>query len=159
MVPPQHLHTPSTRQQTPSHYGDRLVTTPYERDRHLFGPGPKRLLALDGGGVRGAITVAFLQQIELVLRKHLGKDEVHLGDWFDLVGGTSTGSIIAGALALGYTTSDILRFYLDPAPKVFRRPFWRIMGLQAQFHAPAQPQDTESIVGKLALHTAKLNTA
>ena len=34
------------------------------RDRHLFGPGPKHLLALDGGGVRGVITVAFLERIE-----------------------------------------------------------------------------------------------
>ena len=34
------------------------------RDRHLFGPGPKRILALDGGGVRGALTVAFLERIE-----------------------------------------------------------------------------------------------
>src|SRR5205823_6642362 len=37
-----------------------------ERDRHLYCPGPKRILALDGGGVRGAITVAFLEQIEKV---------------------------------------------------------------------------------------------
>ena len=34
------------------------------RDRHLFGPGPKRILSLDGGGVRGAISVAFLERIE-----------------------------------------------------------------------------------------------
>jgi predicted acylesterase/phospholipase RssA len=136
------------------------VTTTFERerDRHLFDPGPKRLLALDGGGVRGAITVAFLEQIERVLRKHLGKDEVHLGDWFDLIGGTSTGSIIAGALALGYTTSDILRFYLDLAPKVFRRPFWRIMGLQAKFDAAALRQEIESIVHDLTLDTDKLIT-
>jgi hypothetical protein len=40
------------------------------RDRHLFGPGPKRLLALDGGGVRGVITVAFLERIEAVLAEH-----------------------------------------------------------------------------------------
>ncbi len=69
------------------------------RDRHLFGPGPKRVLALDGGGVRGAITVAFLERIETLLSQHHGK-EVRLGDWFDLVGGTSTGALIAGALAL-----------------------------------------------------------
>jgi hypothetical protein len=37
-----------------------------DRDRHLFCSGPKRMLALDGGGVRGAITVAFLEQIEAV---------------------------------------------------------------------------------------------
>jgi hypothetical protein len=69
------------------------------RDWHLFGPGPKRILALDGGAVRGAITVAFLERIEDILSKRLGK-EIRLGDWFDLVGGTSTGSLIAGALAL-----------------------------------------------------------
>jgi hypothetical protein len=39
-----------------------------ERDRHLFGPGPKRLLALDGGGVRGAISLAFLAKMERLLR-------------------------------------------------------------------------------------------
>ena len=33
------------------------------RDRHLLGPGPKRILSLDGGGVRGAITVAFLGRL------------------------------------------------------------------------------------------------
>ena len=34
------------------------------RDEHLFGPGPKRILALDGGGVRGIIALAFLERIE-----------------------------------------------------------------------------------------------
>ena len=42
-----------------------------DRDRHLFCSGPKRMLALDGGGVRGAITVAFLEQIERVLSERL----------------------------------------------------------------------------------------
>ena len=60
------------------------------RDRHLFGPGPKRILSLDGGGVRGVISVAFLERIEAVLKEHHG-DGV-LGDWFDLIGGTSSGS-------------------------------------------------------------------
>ncbi len=74
------------------------------RDRHLFGPGPKRVLALDGGGVRGALTVAFLERIETLLSERDGKDSP-LGDYFDLVGGTSTGAVIAGALALGYRTA------------------------------------------------------
>jgi predicted acylesterase/phospholipase RssA len=72
----------------------------------LFGPGRKRVLALDGGGVRGAISVAFLERIEELLAQSEGRD-VRLGDAFDLVGGTSTGAIIAGALALGYSTAQV----------------------------------------------------
>ena len=46
---------------------NRLIGLDSQRDRHLFGKGPKRLLALDGGGVRGAITVAFLERIERLI--------------------------------------------------------------------------------------------
>jgi len=53
------------------------------------GRGPKRILSLDGGGVRGAISVAFLEQIEKILTENLTK-KVRLGNYFDLVGGTST---------------------------------------------------------------------
>ena len=42
------------------------------RDRHLFGPGPKRILSLDGGGVRGVISVAFLERIEAILSEQAG---------------------------------------------------------------------------------------
>src|SRR5580700_10232197 len=106
--------------------------TPFatERDRHLFGPGPKRLLALDGGGVRGALTVAILERIETLLGEHYGR-EVRLGDHFDLVGGTSTGAIIAGALALGYRTAQVKEFYLKLAPAAFKSSPWRIPLLQA----------------------------
>ena len=55
------------------------------RDYQLFGPGPKRVLALDGGGVRGAITVAFLERIEALLSQHNGRP-IRLGDHFHLVG-------------------------------------------------------------------------
>ena len=71
-----------------------------QRDRHLFGLGPKRILSLDGGGVRGAITIAFLERLEKLIAEIEGKPTL-LSDWFDVIGGTSTGAIIAGALALG----------------------------------------------------------
>src|SRR5438874_1841294 len=110
------------------------------RDYHLFGPGPKRILSLDGGGVRGAISIAFLERIEelftqrqhrLMLerlmrirgsngesptieeaRRQIAAHKVRLADWFDLIGGTSTGAVIAGALALGHSTAEIKEFYL-----------------------------------------------
>src|SRR5882672_7042887 len=90
------------------------------RDRHLFGPGPKRILSLDGGGVRGAITIAFLERLEKLIEEIEGKP-ILLGDWFDLIGGTSTGAIIACALALGYRAADVHEFYNSISPKIFRR--------------------------------------
>jgi uncharacterized protein len=129
---------------------DVACTCTCERDKHLFCPGPKRLLALDGGGVRGAVTVAFLEEIEAVLARHLDRP-VHLGHWFDLIGGTSTGAVIAGALAMGYTTADIKRFYFELAPKVFRRSFLRIAGLRAKFDSRALQHEIESVVGKQTL--------
>ena len=86
------------------------------RDYHLFSSGPKRILALDGGGLRGAISVAFLERIEKMLDDHYGR-KVRLADFFDLVGGTSTGAIIAGAVALGYP-SNYAEELLMPSKRV-----------------------------------------
>jgi uncharacterized protein len=127
------------------------------RDRHLFGPGPKRLLALDGGGVRGALTVAFLERIEALLEERYGKD-VRLGDYFDLIGGTSTGAVIAGALALGFRTHQVKDFYLRLAPFAFRRSRWRIPVLQAKFDARGLRAQIEDVVGNRVLSSPDLIT-
>jgi hypothetical protein len=107
--------------------------------------------------VRGVITVAFLERMEAVLAAQEGRP-VRLGDWFDLIGGTSTGAVIAGALALGHTTEDLKHFYLRLAPRVFRRPFWRVMGLQAKFDARALRSEIEQVVGERSLDSEDLVT-
>jgi hypothetical protein len=112
---------------------------------------------LDGGGVRGAITVAFLEEIETVLSQKLGRT-VHLGHWFDLIGGTSTGAIIAGALAMGYTCADIKRFYFELAPKVFKWPFWRLVRGASKFDARLLQEQIESIVGNQKLDSNEIIT-
>ena len=127
------------------------------RDRHLFGPGPKRMLALDGGGVRGALTVAFLERIETLLKERYG-DDIRLGDYFDLVGGTSTGAVIAGALALGFKTAQVKDFYLKLAPFAFRRARWHIPVLQAKFDARGLRQQIEEVVGDRVLSSPDLIT-
>jgi patatin-like phospholipase/acyl hydrolase len=74
----------------------------------LHRPGPKRILALDGGGTRGVITLAFLAEIEATLQTKLGRgDEFVLADYFDMIGGTSVGSILATMLALGWRVETI----------------------------------------------------
>jgi hypothetical protein len=88
-----------------------------ETARHFFAPGPKRLLALDGGGTKGIIELAFLARMETLLREHTGAgDDFRLADWFDLIGGTSTGSIIAAGLAMGKSVAALTRLYLDLGP-------------------------------------------
>ncbi len=72
-------------------------------------PGPKRILALDGGGIRGALTLGYLEKIEEFLQVQHGHDnEFRLCDYFDLIGGTSTGSIIASCLEIGKMEDDLL---------------------------------------------------
>ena len=117
------------------------------RDRHLFGAGPKRLLSLDGGGVRGVISVAFLERIEAILSAQAGGD-IRLGDWFDLIGGTSTGAIIAAGLALGHSAEEIRRFYEELAPKVFQTSRFRIFGIQAKFNATNLQCELDKIMGE-----------
>ena len=120
------------------------------RCHHLFSPKPKRILALDGGGVRGAITVAFLKRIELLLDRH-AKREVRLADYFDLIGGTSTGAIIAGALALGRRVSEIEEFYKERAHLAFKKTRWHIPALKPKFDHRGLRAEIEKIVGDCTL--------
>jgi len=127
------------------------------RDYQLFGPGPKRVLALDGGGVRGAITVAFLERIEALLTEHHGR-QIRLGDHFHLVGGTSTGSIIAGALALGFSAAEVKKLYTELAPLAFVRRRWNVPVLWPKFDVRGLRGEIERIVGDLELQSDKLRT-
>lgn len=83
-------------------------------------PGPKKILTLDGGGIRGMITVEVLAEIESLLRKRLkrGADFV-LADYFDFVAGTSTGAIIATCISIGMKVADIREFYLKSGEEMF----------------------------------------
>jgi Patatin len=82
-------------------------------------PGPKRILSLDGGGIRGALSLGFLTEIETLLRRRHGNDDLLLCDYFDLIGGTSTGAVIAAGLATGMTAKRIEEVYLDFGGEVF----------------------------------------
>jgi predicted acylesterase/phospholipase RssA len=78
----------------------------------------RKLLALDGGGIRGLMTVEVLAAIEDTLRQGRGED-FRLADEFDYVGGTSTGAIIATCVSLGMSVAEIRSFYLDSGREMF----------------------------------------
>ena len=108
------------------------------RDEHLFGPGPKRILALDGGGIRGALTLGYLARIEDILRQRAGGDpDFRLCDYFDLIGGTSTGSIIAAGLALGFSVEKLQTLYQSLGNEVFKKPLLRLGVFSSKF--PDEP--------------------
>ena len=130
------------------------------RDRHLFGSGPKRILSLDGGGVRGVIAVAFLERIEAILGgsgRGAGQ-ETRLSDSFDLIGGTSTGAIIATGLALGKTTAELKDIYQRLAPRAFQRSRFRIPFLQPKFDVAGLRREISAIVGEQTLDSDELRT-
>lgn len=129
------------------------------RDAHLFSPGPKRVLSLDGGGTKGIIELAFLARIEELLRDHQGAGPAfRLSDWFDLVGGTSTGAIIAAGLSLGKSVAEITRLYFDLAPLAFRRRRWRIAGLISRFDAKPLKRFLQAEFGERALSSGDIKT-
>lgn len=106
-------------------------------ERHLFHVGPKRILALDGGGVRGIVSLAFLERLEAILKERTGRIDFRLADYFDLIGGTSTGALIAGTLAIGYSTAQLIELYLNLGTRGFRRSPWYSSLWAAKFDGKA----------------------
>lgn len=103
-----------------------MYPTSQKLSDRLAAPGPKRILSLDGGGIRGAMTLGYLDKIEQVLAERheksgvIKKEDFRLHHYFDLIGGTSTGSIIAALLAVGgYKVSEIKEMYRELGKKIF----------------------------------------
>ena len=84
----------------------------------------KRILALDGGGIRGVFTLQILARIEELFRQEQNRPDLVLGDVFDLIAGTSTGAIIATLLSWGLPVGEIEELYLDHSPEMFARGSW-----------------------------------
>ena len=75
----------------------------------------KRILCIDGGGIRGTCPAAFLAAIEEDLPEPIGS-------YFDLISGTSTGGILAIGLAMGFTAKELHELYVERGPEIFGRP-------------------------------------
>jgi hypothetical protein len=125
---------------------------------HLHGPGPKRMLGLDGGGVLGVIEIAFLEEIERLLRHRTRNPRLVLSEYFDLIGGTSTGAIIATALALGMTAAQVKNLYFDFAPAVFKSPLIPIEYVFPKFDSAGLGRKLREVLGERQLRSEDLRT-
>ena len=80
---------------------------------------PYRVLSLDGGGMRGIYTAAFLARLTYQFARIRSKPALDLGRGFDLITGTSTGAIVGCALAIGRPMSEIVGLYRKHGSKIF----------------------------------------
>jgi hypothetical protein len=131
------------------------------RDEHLAVDGkPKRILALDGGGLRGILTLAILQEMEEVLRsRHGDAPEFRLSHYFDLIAGTSTGAIIAATLALGWSVEDVRKKYLQLGEQVFEKSLLRQGLIRARYDESKLVTELKAVFGAdTRLGDARLET-
>ena len=114
--------------------------------------GPKRILALDGGGIRGALTLGYLERLEQILKsKHPHIKDFRLCDYFDLIGGTSTGSIIGAALSIGMSVGEIKEKYFTLGKIIFgkKNDWWNIFEVKHMVKANYDSRPLEDELKKI----------
>lgn len=116
--------------------------------QHFAVGGPKRILALDGGGLRGILTLGILKSMEDILRNRHGNDEAfRLSDYFDLIAGTSTGAIIAATLAMGWSVDQITDEYFSLGSRVFQRSLLRQGLIRARYDEARLMEELRAVYG------------
>src|SRR5579871_700388 len=123
--------------------------------------GPRKLLALDGGGIRGMMSIEVLAEIEQYLQKALGQDDRFvLADYFDYIGGTSTGAIIAACLAVGKRVDEVRQFYIESGPDMFQPAnLKQRLLLRSRFAREPLEDRLQSVLGEdTLLHSDKIRT-
>ncbi len=132
-------------------------TAPSSKDK-LAKIGPRKLLACDGGGIRGIISIEILARIEKELRAASGQPSLVLADYFDYVAGTSTGAIIATLVALGFSMDEAREFYLKSGDEMFQpAKLWE--RLHTKFVDDNLTKMLKEIIGeKTTLATERLRT-
>ena len=102
------------------------------------------VLALDGGGARGIYSAQILACIEQLngapVREH-----------FDLIAGTSTGAIIAGAAAVGIPMDRVVELFKDESPRIFRKRRLRSFHIRSKYSIRSLEQAVQSCVSGLTL--------
>ncbi len=96
-----------------------------------------RVLSIDGGGIRGIIPATILVYMESEIQRITEKPEARLGEYLDMVVGTSTGAILAALLLVTgtngkpkYTAQEALDFYAKHGEEIFNKS--KIRGLIGQ---------------------------
>lgn len=90
-----------------------------------------RILSIDGGGIRGILPGQILVALEQKLREKTGNPDAKIGQFFDMVAGTSTGAILAAACVcpeaggFKYSAQDAVDIYLKDGDEIFDVGIWQ----------------------------------
>jgi uncharacterized protein len=116
-----------------------------------------RLLACDGGGMRGLISIEVLARVEKELRDLTGRPSLVLADFFDYVGGTSCGAIIAALIAMGKSMDAIRTFFVESCPDMFlKAKLWERW--HSKFRNDALSARLRQLFGDATLGSERLQT-
>lgn len=108
-----------------------------------------RILALDGGGIRGIYTAVLLQR--------LAQQVPGFTDRADLLAGTSTGGILALGLARGISISDLIALYQDRGTEIFSRSLWHKIRDVGELLGPKYDNKNLAHLAQAAFGNATLN--
>ena len=128
-------------------------------NRNLWGPladrydndKPRKILALDGGGIRGVIALGVLAEMEKQLSEISGRGAgFRLCEYFDYIGGTSTGAIIAAGLARGKSVKELLNLYVKKGKDMFDKKFFLKFARLGRYKYPSEnlAEQLKEILGK-----------
>ena len=124
----------------------------------LASKAPRKLLAMDGGGIRGLLSLQILEEIEKLLARQSGREDYRLADYFDYVAGTSTGGIIAAGIAVGMSVREIIDFYLNNGAAMFDKA-GILRRLRYQYNCEPLALQLQQVFGKqTTLGAAELET-
>ena len=104
------------------------------------------------------LTLGVLREIEALLRRRFDDPDLRLGDYFDLIGGTSTGAIIAAALSLGMTVDEVHGHYMNLGRSVFKRSLLRFGAVRAKFDASDVARALKSVFDDRTLASPDFRT-
>ncbi|HAT4499321.1 TPA: cGAMP-activated phospholipase CapV [Serratia marcescens] len=94
-----------------------------------------RILSLNGGGARGMFTISVLAEIERILTAQNPNQEIRIGEYFDLITGTSIGGILALGLASGKSARELEKVFFESAHEIFPKR-WAWVNLIKSAFAP-----------------------
>ena len=112
-----------------------------------------RALSIDGGGMRGVYTAAYLDALDgTYAKRRTIADGLDIGKAFQLIVGTSTGAIIGCSLAAGIAPARVLELYRRHGAAVFPRKLPSTLSFDLLKQLWTRPADLAR--GETALHTS-----